>query len=249
MPANPKPDKEARLHKIMFNRAKIFRADYDKTWDRNLRWLLGDQKSPDKVWWQSNAVINLMYTQAMSIIPFVGSRKPDLQLDARNSDLTLLSEEVSQLITRAWNDNDIDHLAMQAVFGMLVSGGAWWKITRNNQMDGGMGGIEHKIVPTASMFMQAGVDDGVFFYRQDESEHWRFAYNGVFHSITRKGNTIRAPSATVPEVRAEQWKIRLDTGVTEGPVRLRLGWRPDNLVFVALEKRDGTRELIDRVDG
>jgi hypothetical protein len=84
------------------------------------------------------------------------------------------------------------------------------------------------LLPGDTIVVRASV-----FYRLDEKEQWRFAYNGVFHSISRKGNTVRSPPAAIPEVRARQWKIRLDTGVTQGPVRLRLGWRPDRLLFVA----------------
>ncbi len=44
---------------------------------------------------------------------------------------------------------------------------------------------------------------------------------------------MQSPAAVVRGVRAGQWKIRIDSGMTAGPVRLRLGWRPDRLVFLA----------------
>jgi len=71
------------------------------------------------------------------------------------------------------------------------------------------------------------------FYRQDGDESWRLATSGIYYNLSRQGHIFRPEDVPVPVTRASVWKVRIDTGMTTGPVRLRLGWRPDRLLFVA----------------
>lgn len=76
------------------------------------------------------------------------------------------------------------------------------------------------------------------FYRLPGQDDWLLAYNGVFYQLSRQGNSLKSPAAPVRAertglARAAEWKVRIDSGVTAGPVRLQLGWRPDRLLFVA----------------
>jgi len=84
------------------------------------------------------------------------------------------------------------------------------------------------VLPDDNVVVRASI-----FHRRNEQDRWRLAHNGIFYNITRQGNALRSPAAAVTFVRAGQWKIRIDSGMTTGPVQLQLGWRPDRLVFLA----------------
>jgi hypothetical protein len=76
------------------------------------------------------------------------------------------------------------------------------------------------------------------YYRQHEENPWRLAVNGLFYNISRQGSALQSPAVAIGQgraglVRAGQWKVRIESGVAAGPVRLQLGWRPDRLVFLA----------------
>ena len=75
-------------------------------------------------------------------------------------------------------------------------------------------------------------------YRPPGQESWRLAHDGVFYQLSRQGNRLQSPAAVVGRgrkgpLRAGEWKVTIDSGVTAGPVRLQLGWRPDRLLFLA----------------
>jgi len=84
------------------------------------------------------------------------------------------------------------------------------------------------LLPDDNVVVRASV-----FYRRDEQDNWRLAHSGIFYNISRQGSALQSPAVAVRGVRAGQWKIRIDSGMTTGPVRLQLGWRPDLLVFLA----------------
>ena len=84
------------------------------------------------------------------------------------------------------------------------------------------------LLPDDNVVVRASV-----FYRRGGQDSWRLAHNGIFYNISRQGSALQSPAAAVRDARAGQWKIRIDSGMTTGPVRLQLGWRPDRLVFLA----------------
>jgi hypothetical protein len=71
------------------------------------------------------------------------------------------------------------------------------------------------------------------FYRLDSDSRWRLAHSGVFYALSRNGQAVQSPPADIKVTRAGQWKVRIDAGMSSQPVKLRLGWRPDRLIFVA----------------
>ncbi len=71
------------------------------------------------------------------------------------------------------------------------------------------------------------------FYRTDGDETWRLCTSGIFYNLSRQGHVFSSADIPVAVARASQWKVRIDSGMTTGPLRLRLGWRPDRLLFVA----------------
>jgi hypothetical protein len=71
------------------------------------------------------------------------------------------------------------------------------------------------------------------FSRQDEKQSWRLMTSGIFYNLSRQGKMVQSPDMPLAQARAAFWKVRIDSGMITGPVRLRLGWRPDRLLFVA----------------
>lgn len=70
-------------------------------------------------------------------------------------------------------------------------------------------------------------------YRHGEEDHWRLAHEGVFYHVSRGGNDIASAAAPLGPTRAGQWKVNIHSGLAGGTVRLRLGWRPERLLFLA----------------
>lgn len=89
------------------------------------------------------------------------------------------------------------------------------------------------LLPEGNVVVRASI-----YYRQQEEDRWRLAHNGIFYNLSRQGSVVQSPASAMGSgppafARAGHWKVRIDSGVTNGPVRLQLGWRPDRLVFLA----------------
>lgn len=67
----------------------------------------------------------------------------------------------------------------------------------------------------------------------EPGERWLRVHQGLFYHWRRGGDAVASPSHAVSPLRANRWKVVIDKGRTDTPVRLRLGWRPDRLLFVA----------------
>ncbi len=61
---------------------------------------------------------------------------------------------------------------------------------------------------------------------------WRNVHEGLFYHISRAGNSIASSPARLGIHRAGQWRVRILSGRVDGEPQLRLGWRPDHLVFL-----------------
>jgi hypothetical protein len=89
------------------------------------------------------------------------------------------------------------------------------------------------LLPEGNVVVRASI-----YYRPHGQDAWRLAHNGVFYKLSRQGNTLQSEPAPIQRgragpLRASHWKVRVESGVTAGPVRLQLGWRPDQLLFLA----------------
>lgn len=84
------------------------------------------------------------------------------------------------------------------------------------------------LLPDDNIVLRASV-----FHRRNGDDNWRLSHNSIFYHINREGNTVQTSPSVVPDTRASHWKVRIESGATTGPIRLQLGWRPDNLVFLA----------------
>lgn len=67
----------------------------------------------------------------------------------------------------------------------------------------------------------------------ESGERWLRLYQGLFYHWRRGGDAVASPSQAVSPLRANRWRVVIDKGRADTPVRLRLGWRPDSLYFVA----------------
>jgi len=88
------------------------------------------------------------------------------------------------------------------------------------------------LLPPDNVLVRATV-----FHRTSPNGKWRRSYNGIFYHLLgselRSGDALESPPVRVNTARSGQWKLRLDSGSVSGPVRLKLGWVPDRLSFVA----------------
>lgn len=87
------------------------------------------------------------------------------------------------------------------------------------------------VLPDDNVVVRASI-----FYRLNGDQAWRHSVSGVFYSLSRRDDAFQSPDVAVPDARAAEWKVRIDSGATTGPVGLRLGWLPDRLLFVAQGK-------------
>ena len=154
-----------------------------------------------------------------------------------------LTRKVADYLRISWQDMP-DGWGLNAVAGIYTEQGApaereWLNLDSNQA-----GETEREYLYERTGFLPADrvnlvlPDDNVvvrasIFHRRNEEDRWRLAHNGIFYNITRQGKALQSPAAAVGLVRAGLWKIRLDSGATTGTVKLRLGWLPDRLVFLA----------------
>ena len=69
--------------------------------------------------------------------------------------------------------------------------------------------------------------------RQADDEPWRLVHNGLFYRLRKDGSALASEQATVAAGRCARWKAVIERGDAESGPGLRLGWRPDRLLFIA----------------
>lgn len=69
-------------------------------------------------------------------------------------------------------------------------------------------------------------------FRPETDAAWRRAHQGLFYNISRDGNEIASNPARLAVYRNSQWKVQIHSGRADGDVKLRLGWRPEQLMFL-----------------
>lgn len=83
-------------------------------------------------------------------------------------------------------------------------------------------------LPGNNVVVRAQVD-----FRHSPETGWRRAHDGVFYRVSRSGSEINAEPASLTPAPAGQWRIRIKSGQVNGDVRLKLGWQPGKLLFLA----------------
>jgi hypothetical protein len=84
------------------------------------------------------------------------------------------------------------------------------------------------VLPDSNVVVRASVH-----LQQDGNENWALAHEGLFYRVSRAGTTVASGPATTRPLRATRWSVRIHSGLAGGNVRLRLGWRPETLLFLA----------------
>jgi len=69
--------------------------------------------------------------------------------------------------------------------------------------------------------------------RQADDEPWKLVHNGMSYRLRRDGSALVSEPAAVSGARCAHWKAVIERGDAESSPRLRLGWRPDRLLFIA----------------
>lgn len=83
-------------------------------------------------------------------------------------------------------------------------------------------------LPGQNVVVRASVD-----LRHDPDAGWRRAYEGIFYDIVRSGLELRTEPGKVARGPAAQWRVNIHSGRVDGEIKLRLGWRPDRLLFLS----------------
>lgn len=84
------------------------------------------------------------------------------------------------------------------------------------------------ILPGRNVVVRAGID-----HRQGPDSGWQRGPEGLSYRISRQGREINSAPLKLAPTRDAQWRVRILSGQVDGPVSLRLGWRPDRLLFLA----------------
>jgi hypothetical protein len=84
------------------------------------------------------------------------------------------------------------------------------------------------VLPDSNVVVRASVH-----YRQPGTGSWALAHEGLFYRVTRAGQTVASGPAATQPLRASHWSVRIHSGLAGGSLRLRLGWRPETLLFLA----------------
>lgn len=69
--------------------------------------------------------------------------------------------------------------------------------------------------------------------RDGPEDEWRQRHDDMFYRIAPSGNELVSSPAVLKPTRSTQWRVQLRSGQVDGDLRLRLGWRPDRLLFLA----------------
>lgn len=83
-------------------------------------------------------------------------------------------------------------------------------------------------LPQANTIVNARI-----YYWQDRRQRWVQVAAGPHYRLGRGDASVNNPPARVSRLRARHFKVLIERGNPGGPPRLALGWRPDQLTFLA----------------
>lgn len=70
-------------------------------------------------------------------------------------------------------------------------------------------------------------------YWSERRDRWLQARHGSFHHIIRDDNTVMSEPVNIGRIRTGRFKLVITRGSADADVQLEVGWRPDNLLFLA----------------
>ena len=84
------------------------------------------------------------------------------------------------------------------------------------------------VLPAPNTIISARV-----FYWWEDRDHWVEAGHGSYHHIIRDNNAVMSDPLTINKARTSQFKVVITRGPADVTLQLEVGWRPDQLVFLA----------------
>jgi hypothetical protein len=69
--------------------------------------------------------------------------------------------------------------------------------------------------------------------RNAGGDPWARVHEGLFYRLRRDGNALASEPAELAPRRCRFWKMRIERGASDVAPALRLGWRPDRVLFMA----------------
>jgi hypothetical protein len=84
------------------------------------------------------------------------------------------------------------------------------------------------VLPGRNVVVRASIES-----RIDGDSGWRLSHEGLFYRVSRNDNEIEAGPARLAPSRASQWRVKIYTGQVSDGLKLRVGWRPDQMLFLA----------------
>jgi len=64
-------------------------------------------------------------------------------------------------------------------------------------------------------------------------DQWKAVHNGLFYRLRRDGSSLSSEPVAHAPLRCARWKVVVERGDPETSPALRLGWRPDRVLFIA----------------
>ena len=86
-------------------------------------------------------------------------------------------------------------------------------------------------LPEGNQLMQAIIQS-----RQSRQDEWHSRHRGLFYRLRTDGTTLSNAPTMLPPASERFWQVKLvsdESAISEAPPRLRLGWLPHRLVFLA----------------
>lgn len=83
-------------------------------------------------------------------------------------------------------------------------------------------------VGNANVLLRASLD-----CRMTARDPWMRAYDGLFYELRRGANALASDPAPLPPRRCRYWKLQVGRADQASHPALRLGWRPDRVMFAA----------------
>lgn len=83
-------------------------------------------------------------------------------------------------------------------------------------------------LPGQNVAVRAAID---LSHRKESG--WLRAHEGLFYRVSRSGHEISSKPARQGRGRAERWRVTILSGQVAGDVQLRLGWLPEQLLFLS----------------
>ncbi|KAA9134115.1 DUF3999 domain-containing protein [Marinihelvus fidelis] len=78
-----------------------------------------------------------------------------------------------------------------------------------------------------------GVVRAAVYAREGSEGPWRHVHEGVFYRVNTSGTVLQSGAGAIVPSRADHWRVRVLSGQVNGAPVLRLGWRPERLLFLA----------------